>query len=74
MDGWNAMMQASSIRSGEEHPRQPYVSSDSGQDEDDDDDVQDVPRPAAGMTRRERKFMSMISSQQQKLGRYTKVL
>ena len=61
MDGMNAMMQAYSIRSAEKHPRQPYVDSDSEQDEDDDDDVQDVPRPAAGMTRRERKFISMTS-------------
>ena len=49
-------MQASSIRSAEKHPRQPFVDSDWDQDEDEDDDVQDVPRPASGMTRRNRKF------------------
>ena len=61
MDNWNAMMQAASIRSAEKHPRQPYVSSDSEQDEDDDDSAQDVPRAAVDMTRRNRKFISMTS-------------
>ena len=52
-------MQAASIRSAEKHPRQPFVDSDWDQDEDDDEDVQDAPRSAADMTRRNRKFMSM---------------